>query len=525
MKNYAKINLLRDGFKKSDGLHHYIAFVTLKLVFLLLLDLVFIVIAFSIVHRVVRPSCAEVFPYYIHPFIFFATVWVAASFIFKKYILIKPVRKWFRRVVLSDICTVIVIILLIIFSFTGFSLYRVVAVMAITLFFELIFAYFYSLHRRITNDLNKLELFYKNYYKKSMDLVSDLDLHEKIDTGLKNLLLDEIGEAFYYVDSFLNHAYSKVRFIHTDVSDTLNSLTSNFEYIVNLCDINQFKRISKYFIKVNKMLPVGAVFIGKFQTYEGRKFKIYSRFPTSISFFAYLAYLLWHRVAPKLLLTKKIYFLVTGGYNRALSKAEVFGRLYSCGFEVVDEKNINGMLYFVSKKLREPLEIIKPSYGPLVRLNRIGKNGNMIGVYKMRTMYAYSEFLQEYVYNLNSLEIGGKIKNDFRVTRLGKIMRKVWLDELPMIINVLRGEIKIVGVRPLSKHYFSLYPAELQKKRVKTKPGLIPPFYYDLPKTLDEVIASELKYLEAYEKSPFRTDWNYFWRAMYNIFIKKARSG
>jgi len=524
MKNDVKINLLKDSLKKSQEVDHFVTFFTFKVIFLLLLDLVFIVIAFSIVHRVVRPSCAEIFPYYIHPFIFFAAVWVASSFIFKKYILIKPVRKWIKRVVLCDVCTVSIIILLILFSLTGFSLYRIIAVMVITLFFEFIFAYFYALHRRITNDSNSLELFYRNYYATRMNLPDNIDLHEKIDTSLKNLLLEEIGEAFYYIDSFLNHAYSKVRFIHTDVSDTLNAKMSNIEYVVNLCDINQFKRVSKYFLKVNSILPVGAVFIGKFQTYEGRKTKIYSKFPQLFSFFVYFAYLLWHRIAPKLSLTKKIYFLITGGYNRALSKGEVFGRLYSCGFEVIDEKVINEMLYFVSKKRSEPLDIVKPSYGPFVRLNRVGENGKMIGVYKMRTMYAYSEFLQEYVYNLNSLDIGGKIKNDFRVTRVGKIMRKVWLDELPMLINVFRGEMKIVGVRPLSKHYFSLYSKELQEKRVKTKPGLLPPFYYDLPKTLDEVMASELKYLEAYEKAPFKTDWDYFWRAMHNIFLKKVRS-
>jgi lipopolysaccharide/colanic/teichoic acid biosynthesis glycosyltransferase len=103
-------------------------------------------------------------------------------------------------------------------------------------------------------------------------------------------------------------------------------------------------------------------------------------------------------------------------------------------------------------------------------------------------------------------------------------MRKLWLDELPMIWNMLRGEMKLVGVRPLSEHFFGLYPEDMQELRTQTKPGLVPPFYADLPVTLDEVIASERKYLEAYLKRPIATDWKYFWAAFYNIVIKRARS-
>ncbi len=145
-------------------------------------------------------------------------------------------------------------------------------------------------------------------------------------------------------------------------------------------------------------------------------------------------------------------------------------------------------------------------------------------MYKLRTMHPYAEYLQEYVYDMSDLQEGGKFKDDFRITTIGKIFRKFWLDELPMFINFFRGELKLVGVRPLSKHYFSLYNKDLQEKRIKTKPGLIPPFYVDMPKTLDEIQASEMKYLLAYAKHPFRTDWKYFWIAVWNIVFRKARS-
>ncbi len=167
---------------------------------------------------------------------------------------------------------------------------------------------------------------------------------------------------------------------------------------------------------------------------------------------------------------------------------------------------------------------MEATYGPLIKLRRVGKGGKDIKVYKMRTMHPYAEYLQEYVYQKHSLQEGGKFKDDFRVSTLGKIMRRLWIDELPMFINFFRGELKIVGVRPLSKHYFNLYSKELQERRIKYKPGLVPPFYVDKPKTLDEIMASEIKYFDAYDKNPVLTDIKYFFAAFYNIIFKKYRS-
>jgi len=128
------------------------------------------------------------------------------------------------------------------------------------------------------------------------------------------------------------------------------------------------------------------------------------------------------------------------------------------------------------------------------------------------------------VHKQNNLKEGGKFKNDFRIAGSRAFMRKLWLDELPMLINLFRGDLKVVGVRPISEHYYKLYSRELQDKRIKYRPGLVPPYYADLPKTLEEIQASELRYLESYEKRPVRTQWRYFWKAFNNIVFKKARS-
>ena len=207
-----------------------------------------------------------------------------------------------------------------------------------------------------------------------------------------------------------------------------------------------------------------------------------------------------------------------------MSKAETFGRLYSCGFKIIDEKTVNNMLFFIAKKVKKPTYDKTPTYGALIILKRIGKDYKKFNVYKLRTMHPYSEYLQEYIYNLNSLQTGGKIKDDFRISPEGRFMRKFWIDELPMLVNVLKGNIKLVGVRPLSPHFFSLYSEDLQKLRTQFKPGLIPPFYADLPKTFDEIMESEKKYLNLCKKSQFITDLKYFLLAFKNIVFKGARS-
>ena len=119
------------------------------------------------------------------------------------------------------------------------------------------------------------------------------------------------------------------------------------------------------------------------------------------------------------------------------------------------------------------------------------------------------------------MKIQVKIKNDFRISAEGRFLRKYWIDELPMLLNILKGDIKIVGVRPISEHYLSLYPEYLIKKRNNHKPGFIPPYYVDLPKNFDEILISEKNYLDAHEVNPLKTDLNYFLKQLETLFSKE----
>ena len=94
---------------------------------------------------------------------------------------------------------------------------------------------------------------------------------------------------------------------------------------------------------------------------------------------------------------------------------------------------------------------------------RIGLNNSRFQIWKFATMLK------------NSMNMGtGSItlQNDFRVTSIGKILRKTKINELPQIINILKGDISLVGPRPLVTKTFSAYSAEVQGQIYKVKPGL-----------------------------------------------------
>ena len=313
----------------------------------------------------------------------------------------------------------------------------------------------------------------------------------------------------------------------TSISDQINleKLTfGKFSSILNLKKVNDIRYINKFFETVNTILPNSGLYIGKVVTYPNRRSAIFKKYPPILNKIIYFFDYIFSRVLPKLPISKNLYFHLTKGKGRVVSRAEIYGRLYSCGFEIIDEKTINHSLFFVAKKVKDPCYDQNPTYAPLISLNRIGKNGKIIKVHKIRTMHPYSEYLQEYVYNRNELQEGGKIKNDFRISPEGRIFRKFWIDEIPMLINIFKGEMKLVGVRPLSKHFYSLYDEDLQQKRIKNKPGFIPPFYVDLPKTMSEIMESERRYLELYDQSPIITDVKYFFMAFKNVLFKGARS-
>ncbi len=294
--------------------------------------------------------------------------------------------------------------------------------------------------------------------------------------------------------------------------------------LVNLCQVNDSRYINKFFNKVNECLPDGGMYIGCVETSQDKRRRLFGEkmnvFTSVIWFFLFL----FHRVLPKLKYLRKVYYFITQGKYRWLTKAEVLGRLVSCGFDIIEFRHLDGKVYFVTMKTHRPDFNMKPSYGPFFPMKRVGKNGELIKVYKVRTMHPYSEYLQDFVIKLNGYNEVGKPANDFRLTSWGKFFRKCWLDEIPQLLNVLKGEMALVGVRPLSKTRFNELPAEIQKERTKYRPGCIPPYVALLMPDSDGNIEAERIYLKEKQKSRLGTDIKYFFKSVFNILAGKIRS-
>lgn len=290
--------------------------------------------------------------------------------------------------------------------------------------------------------------------------------------------------------------------------------------------LNTVYEVDVFLSNCNHNLETGGYMVCCCRTSVVKKAVIYNRYPSPLNRVVYGLHYLWHRVCPKLKLTKKLYFAITKGRNRTFHRVEVLGRMYHAGFEVVYENTAHGEFRVIARKVKEPITTGEPSSSPIAKLQRIGKEGKIITVYKFRTMYSYSEYLQEYVYEHRKLDNTGKFYHDYRINVVGAFLRKTWMDELPMIVNILKGEMKLVGVRPLSRQFFGLYTPEMQELRIKTKPGLLPPLYYETvqPETLEEIQESERRYCEEYLKHPFKTDWKYFWGIVNNIVFKHKHS-
>jgi lipopolysaccharide/colanic/teichoic acid biosynthesis glycosyltransferase len=170
-------------------------------------------------------------------------------------------------------------------------------------------------------------------------------------------------------------------------------------------------------------------------------------------------------------------------------------------------------------------ELPKVSYGPLYKMPRMGKNGKIIGIYKFRTMHPYAEYLHDYILETNGYAESGKPADDFRLTPWGKIFRKYWIDELPQLINLVKGEIKLVGVRPISLRYYQDIPSELQELRKQHKPGCIPPYViFNKASNVESVLQAEKKYMIKKMKNPYFTDTICFFMAIWHILIHKKRS-
>jgi lipopolysaccharide/colanic/teichoic acid biosynthesis glycosyltransferase len=495
-----------------------------------LLDIILLALSYLLMAAYKPASRNYLSDEYIIAFLVLLAIWTSTSVYFQKYKLRKKhkFQRWVKNILLPNFISLgAIAVFIVAFQVTNYSRMILFGTIGIATLAELFLGNLYYLLLK-SGSVNQDPL---NPPPNATDFKRAREARTFMDKSLSSDIIHETikgeyGEGvFEFISEYLDLHDQKNLFLSTTTRFNVEFQPMGlFQNVVNLKRVNDIQYINKFFESVNRKIPEGGLFISCAETKDKRKLRILAKYPPVLNWIIYAIDFLIKRIFPKFLLTKKIYFLLTRGNNRVLSQAEVLGRLYSCGFEVENEKVIGNLFYFIARKIKSPAYDLNPTYGPFIKLRRIGKDGKLIRVYKFRTMHPFAEYLQDYIYQKNHLQEGGKFNNDFRISGFGVILRKLWLDELPMLINVVKGEMKIVGVRPLSTQYFELYCTELQEKRIQYKPGLIPPFYADMPKTLEEIQQSELAYLDAYRLHPFKTDMKYFGKAFVNIVFKKARS-
>ena len=135
---------------------------------------------------------------------------------------------------------------------------------------------------------------------------------------------------------------------------------------------------------------------------------------------------------------------------------------------------------------------------------RIGKDGKPFPCYKFRSMVVNSqEMLQKYLAEnpaaKEEWERDFKLKDDPRVTPIGKVLRRTSLDELPQIFNVLRGEMSLVGPRPVIQEELDKYYGETAKLYCTVKPGITGLWQVSGRSTIenfDDVVKLDLEYID-----------------------------
>ncbi len=493
----------------------------------LLVDFMILIIGIFVVLEWFPLTTNTPYDKYGDTFFFYFVLWFVLSYLFQRY---RPLKDLKYRDVSFKLLYVAVCVFFTswFFSVAFFNNYYSVYVIftyttilfsIISIFYMIYFILLYA----VEYDVEPIEINKRNNATlKLLNSLDDSSYKERCDAIVEHSGDKLLQELLKEIDLKSENTLINFSTNYLDIS-----AKQNYKYltIINLEILNNVRGINKMFATINQKLPDEGYFICCYESKSTRKKRILTSLPPGLNYVYYAFNYLFRRLIPKIFLTRRLYYDLTQGKKRILSKAEVMGRLYFAGFKVLKEKKVGQLFYIYAQREKQPNLNLRKTYGPMIKLKRLGKDGIPFGVYKIRTMHPYSEYLQPYIYEMYDLQDGGKFNNDIRINTIGRVMRKYFLDELPMFFNLIKGEMKLVGVRPISAHYFGLYSEELQTMRLKFKPGLLPPFYADLPRTLDEIQDSEMNYLMRCEQNGvWSTDIRYFFKIMKNILFSQARS-
>ena len=140
-----------------------------------------------------------------------------------------------------------------------------------------------------------------------------------------------------------------------------------------------------------------------------------------------------------------------------------------------------------------------PGDGAIFRQRRVGRDGKLFWLYKFRTMCPDAEEQLNELLSQNQMDGPVfKMKDDPRITKVGKFIRKTSIDELPQFINVLKGDMSLVGTRPPTVGEFKQYKGH-HKRRLSMKPGITgmwQAYGRNSVMDFDEVVKMDLEYID-----------------------------
>ena len=169
------------------------------------------------------------------------------------------------------------------------------------------------------------------------------------------------------------------------------------------------------------------------------------------------------------------------------------------------------------------IPLLRESKGPLFfKQLRVGKNGRLFYIYKLRSMYADAEERKAELMDENNMEgLMFKMEDDPRITKVGKIIRKYSIDELPQFFNVVKGDMSIIGTRPPTVDEFEQYESR-HKRRLSMRPGITGMWQVsgrsDI-QNFEDVVELDCKYID--EWTPF-LDLRIFFKTIIVVLTHKG---
>ena len=171
---------------------------------------------------------------------------------------------------------------------------------------------------------------------------------------------------------------------------------------------------------------------------------------------------------------------------------------------------ISTTLTAVTLPITAPLTLINTAHykeNPFYCVKRVGKNGKIFHMIKFRSMFSTTD------------REGNLLSDDQRVSLLGKFLRYTSIDEVPQLLNIIKGDMSIVGPRPETPENIEKIPAELAKHIISVKPGLTGPWQVSAigqKKAMHTKPSLDAQY--ARNGITFKRDISYIWQTLPSFF-------